>query len=100
MIRAPEATHAEHHPPLVGPYDGKMCEWCLAEDHGRCWRVVCKCQHEGWIRDPNAQVPHGMSAGGSKDVKDYSKKRGGGSKKKEGKNASYRRPGIDDLWPT
>jgi hypothetical protein len=48
-----------------------QCDYCIMEDHGRCYRVICRCQHEGWTRDVNAQVPHGMSAGGSKEWKFY-----------------------------
>lgn len=47
------------------------CDQCRIGEHGKCWRAVCHCRHEGWERDVNAQRPHGLSAGQSKDTKHY-----------------------------
>lgn len=74
----------------------RCCEYCMVGDHGRCWRVVCRCQHPGWTRDVNAQVPHGQaSLGGEKgqypEMHEHNWKT-----RKKGKNRAptYNLPGL------
>lgn len=64
------------------------CDYCKVGDHGRCWRSICHCKHRGWKRDVNAQVPHGLAAGFSKDTKFYGAKK---RKKRKDRIENHRR---------